>query len=332
MIEKIFDDLYKLEIPLPRSPLKAVNSYLIRGEDRFLIIDTGMNRETCLKAMRSCLKELEVDLNRTDFFITHLHADHLGLIGHLASDTSTVYFSQAEARVISGNAKSSEERRADIMKFYISSGFPEEELKTAMANHPGYRYSPQRKVDFTRLKEGDGIQIGDYAFTCIDTPGHSPGHMCLYEPQKKLFISGDHILIDITPNITNWAELENSLKSYLTNLKKIYDLEIDLVLPGHRKLITDHQKRIDELQEHHRDRLHEVLEALKEGEKTAWQIAPYITWDIDFRSWEDFPPVQKWFALGETMAHIDYLEAEGKINKRDEAGRILFSLGPGGRS
>ncbi len=98
MIEKIFDDLYRLEIPLPRSPLKALNSYLIRGEDRFLIIDTGMNRETCLKAMRACLKELEVDLNKTDFFITHLHADHLGLIAHLATDSSKVYFSRAEAQ------------------------------------------------------------------------------------------------------------------------------------------------------------------------------------------------------------------------------------------
>lgn len=326
MIEKIFDDLYRLEIPLPRSPLKALNSYLIRGEDRFLIIDTGMNRETCLKAMRACLLELEVDLNKTDFFITHLHADHLGLIGHLATKASKVYFSRAEARVISGNEKPSAERRAEGMKFYMACGFPEEELKTAVENHPGFRYSPQQKVDFTQLQEGDKINIGDYSFNCIDTPGHSPGHMCLYEPRKKLFISGDHILIDITPNITNWTDLDNSLKSYLTNLMKVYDFDIDLVLPGHRNLIRDHRKRIDELQEHHRDRLAEVLAALKEGEKTAWQIAPHISWDINFRSWEEFPPVQKWFALGETLAHIDYLVAEGKIDKREERRRILFSL------
>jgi glyoxylase-like metal-dependent hydrolase (beta-lactamase superfamily II) len=174
--------------------------------------------------------------------------------------------------------------------------------------------------------EGDEITSGDYHFKCIDTPGHSPGHMCLYDPQKKLFLSGDHILIDITPNITNWADLENSLKSYLDNLKKVYDFDINLVLPGHRNLIRDHRKRIDELFEHHRDRLNEVLAALKEGEKTAWQIAPHISWDIDFRAWEDFPPVQKWFALGETMAHIDYLKAEGKIKDREENGRVLFSL------
>jgi len=326
MIEEIFNDFYRLEIPLPRSPLKALNSYLIKGEDRFLIIDTGMNRETCRKAMQACLKELDVDLNKTDFFITHLHADHLGLIGDLATDTSKVYFSRAEAKVISGNERTREERHAETMRFYISCGFPEEELKTAMENHPGHRYSPQRQVEFTQMDEGDEIRIGDYSFRCIDTPGHSPGHMCLYEPQKKLLMAGDHILINITPNITNWADLENSLKSYLNSLKKVYDFEIDLVLPGHRSLIKDHRKRIDELHEHHRNRLDEVLAALKEGEKTAWQIAPCITWDIDFRSWEDFPPVQKWFALGEGVAHIDYLIAEGAIKKRDENGRTLYSL------
>lgn len=326
MIEEIFNDFYRLEIPLPRSPLKAVNSYLIKGEDRCLIIDTGMNRETCRKAMNSCLKELDVDLSKTDFFITHLHADHLGLIAHLATDTSTVYFSRAEAKVISGNERTKEERRAETMQFYISCGFPEEELKTAMENHPGHRYSPQRQVEFTQMDEGDEIRIGEYSFQGINTPGHSPGHMCLYEPNKKLLMAGDHILIDITPNITNWADLENSLKSYLDSLKKVYDFEIDLVLPGHRSLIKDHRKRIDELHEHHRNRLDEVQAALKEGEKTAWQIAPCITWDIDFRSWEDFPPVQKWFALGEGVAHIDYLVAEGKIKKRDKNGRTLYSL------
>ena len=326
MIEKIFDNFYRMEIPLPRSPLKAVNSYLIKGEDRFLIVDTGMNRETCRKAMDACLEELEVDLNRTDFFITHLHADHHGLIGNLATDTSRVYFSRAEAKAISGSEKTKGDRRADAMQFYISCGFPEEELKTAMENHPGYRYSPQREVDFTLLDEGDEIQVGDYTFQCVDTPGHSPGHMCLYEPQKKLFMAGDHILIDITPNITNWSELENALKHYLASLKKVYDFEIDLVLTGHRKLITDHRQRIDELREHHRNRLDEVLAALQDGEKTAWQIAPRISWDIDYRSWEDFPPVQKWFALGEAVAHIDYLEADGKIKKRNENGRVLYSL------
>jgi glyoxylase-like metal-dependent hydrolase (beta-lactamase superfamily II) len=90
MIEELLTDLYRVEIPLPRSPLKALNSYIVKGNGRFLIIDTGMNREECLRPMRSALQKLDIDLNKTDFFITHLHADHSGLVGVLATDTSKI--------------------------------------------------------------------------------------------------------------------------------------------------------------------------------------------------------------------------------------------------
>ena len=140
-------------------------------------------------------------------------------------------------------------------------------------------------------------------------------------------MSGDHILIDITPNITYWPELENSLKHYLENLEKVYPLDVSLVLPGHRSIWNDHRKRIEELQEHHQDRLNEVLSALEGGDKTAWEVAPCITWDIEFDSWEQFPTTQKWFAIGETIAHLHYLEEDGSIRKKTTNDhKILYSL------
>jgi len=326
MFEQILPDLYRIEIPLPKSPLKALNSYLIKGQGRFLIIDTGMNREECMRPMLSSLEKLDVDLNKTDFFITHLHADHLGLVGSLATETSKVYFSEVEASVIDSGSERPEERFQRFSAFYRSHGFPEDEMKKALQNHPGFRYSPRRRLDFCVVKEGDTIDIGDYSFRCIETPGHSPGHMCLYEANKKILVSGDHILIDITPNITCWPELENALKEYLASLEKVYPLDVNLVLPGHRSIWNDHRRRITELQEHHKNRLTEALSALKEGDKTAWEVAPYITWDIDCTSWEEFPPVQKWFAIGETIAHLNYLEAEGRIRSKAEDNKVLFSL------
>ncbi len=326
MAEQILPDLYRIEIPLPGSPLKALNSYLIKGKGRFLIIDKGMNREECLGPMISSLEELDVDLDRTDFFITHLHADHMGLVGKLATEASKVYFSEVEASVIISGSENPEERFKEFFAFYVSHGFPEEELNKAMKNHPGYRYSPKRKVDFSVLKEGDTLDIGDYSFRCVETPGHSPGHMCLYESKKKILVSGDHILFNITPNITCWPDLENALKAYLESLEKVYDFDVNLVLPGHRNFWNDHRKRITELQEHHKDRLAEIVSALKEGDKTAWEVAPCITWDIDIKSWELFPAVQKWFALGETIAHLNYLEADGSIGVKDEDGKVFFTL------
>ena len=323
-VEEILPGIYRIEIPLPRSPLKALNSYLIKAAERFLVIDTGWRQEECQNIMLSHLEKLKVDLRRTDFFITHLHADHLGLVADLATATSTVYFNQKEITIISDGTFGM--RWPEYCKFYQSHGFPEDHLEKALDSHPGQRYGLKQPIDFRTVKEADTIDIGDYSFRCIETPGHSPGHTCLYEPSKKILISGDHLLQDITPNITAWLEMKDSLKEYLASLDKVYPLDVDLVLPGHRNAWHNHRKRITELQEHHQARLKEIISALEEGGKTAFETAPYVTWNIDYRSWEQFPAPQKWFAVGETIAHMEYLEGKKRLQRESREGKIVFSL------
>ena len=150
--------------------------------------------------------------------------------------------------------------------------------------------------------------------------------MCLYEPDKKILISGDHILFDISPNISFWPGAENPLKDYLSSLDKVYPLEVELVLPGHRRTYNNHRERIKELQEHHQARLQEILYALEGGDKTAYDIAPYIKWDIAHDSWETFPILQKWFAFGETIAHLKFLEEKEVIRKKNQGNIIFYSL------
>ena len=322
MIEELLPNLYRMKITLPNSPLKFLNSYLVKGPERSLIIDTGMNREECLKEMTASLKQLDVDLTKTDFFITHLHADHSGLVGTLATPTSKVYFNHREASIIYQT-----NRWKDFFyDFYHASGFPDKELRRAIDAHPGRRYGLKKHIDFNILREGSTLEFGGFCFRCLETPGHSPGHLCLYEVAKKVLVCGDHILFKITPNITYWPEMVDSLKQYLSSLDKVYSLEVELLLPGHRSLIHDHRKRIEELRVHHQDRLNEVLSAVEDGGKDAYHIVPYVTWDIDCDSWEDFPPPQKWFAFSETMAHLIYLEQEGKIRRENRDNKITFTL------
>jgi glyoxylase-like metal-dependent hydrolase (beta-lactamase superfamily II) len=326
MVEYILPDIYRIEIPLHQSPLRALNAYLLKSGGRSLVIDTGWNRQECLDSILSGLEELKVDLDKTDFFITHLHADHIGLVEKLITKNSLVYFGEVEASVVASIRKRPEERYAQLFSMFLTYGFPEAELRSAMENHPGLRYGPSSPIAFRTLRDGEKIEAGNYAFRCIETPGHSPGHLCLYEERAKILISGDHILFDITPNITWWPEMENSLGEYLTSLEKIYALDVELVLPGHRRVMNNHRKRIKELREHHKRRLHEILHALERGEKTAWDVAPFLSWDIDSPSWEGFPPAQKWFAMGETIAHLKYLEHDGTVIRREYKDRTLFSL------
>jgi glyoxylase-like metal-dependent hydrolase (beta-lactamase superfamily II) len=322
MIEQILPGLWRIEVPLPGNPLQAVNSYLLKGDGRFLIIDTGMNMEVCAKALNAGLQQLNVDLKKTDFFVTHLHHDHMGLVSALATEGAKVYFNQPEIPIM--QQFTSNTRWATLLSFNVANGFSEKELIKSMPNL-SYLYGT-KQLPFIALHDGDGFEIGEYCFTCIETPGHSPGHICLYEKDKKLLVSGDHILFDITPNITWYPEMPNSLERYLHSLDKVYPLDVELVLPGHRKHQNNHRARIREIQEHHNIRLKETAAALESGEKTAYDVAANISWDITYTSWEDFPVTQKYFAVGETIAHLQYLADAKRIRKYAADGKTLYSL------
>ncbi|MCK9274559.1 MAG: MBL fold metallo-hydrolase [Syntrophales bacterium] len=320
MIDEVMKDFYRIAVPLPNSPLKELNSYFIKGEDRNLIIDTGFNRAVCFEAMQEGIEKLEIDLMKTDFFITHMHADHSGLVTRLATESSTIHFSRIDSQVFKRDGGWN-----TMLEFAGINGFPENELMRALNNHPGFKYSPQTVPDFSLIDDGDIITVGDYRLQCIATPGHTPGHICLYEADKKAFLSGDHILYDITPHIESWAYQINSLQDYIDSLEKVYTLDVDIVLPGHRNFFTDLKGRIDELKEHHESRANETLEVLGHDRKNAYEIAAGMTWDIDCESWDVFPIAQKWFATGEAIAHLRYLESEGRVKRNTDSEIVTFT-------
>ena len=320
MCEEIFPNLFRVKIPLPESPLKYLNAYVIRDAERNLIIDTGLNRTECFDAMQGGLKKIGIDLAKTDFFITHLHADHFGLVGRLATESSSVFFSRPEKELIE-----SWEGFDEMITYAGENGFPKDELRAALDKHPGAKYGSDWIPELKVLEDGDAIHVGDYHFRCVATPGHTMGHTCLYEPDKKILVAGDHILIDITPNIQCWSDAQNPLKYYLASLDKVYGLSVELTLPGHRRLIKDHRARIDELKQHHASRLTEVLALLEHGPLNAFQVASRMTWDITYESWDQFPVAQRWFATGEGISHLRYLEEEGKLTRYRENGMTLYA-------
>jgi glyoxylase-like metal-dependent hydrolase (beta-lactamase superfamily II) len=324
MIEEILADLFKIEIPLPDSPLRAINSYVIKGSERNLIVDTGMNREECLKGMQAGLATLGVDLRTTDFFITHMHADHLGLVSYLATDVSTTYINEFDAIGI----EFFDRHQDKFMHFARANGFPEDELQTLFYIHPGHRYRSRGHFAFTFLKEDHEINVGKYSFRCVETPGHTKGHMCLYEKNRKVLLGGDHILKGITPNIQVWSDEWNPLKEYLESLDKVYQLDIELVLPGHGRVFKHYKERIDELRNHYEERLCVVLSLLDKKGLTAYQTASRMHWDGTniLESWDGFPTLQKWFATGEAIAHLNYLHEKGMVRKQTQGRRKIFSL------
>ncbi|MCW3491590.1 MBL fold metallo-hydrolase [Dethiobacter alkaliphilus] len=322
MIQQVYPGIHKIDVPIPNNPLKSLNCYIIQSGGRHLMIDTGFNREECLQVLKEAIHKLNVDLKKTDILITHMHADHSGLVADLAAEGATAYCSAEDADTINADATHWEAMRI----FTMTGGFPPEVFQNAIEKHPGYKYRSTVKVDFNIVDDGDQFPFGDFEFTCIKTPGHTRGHMCLYEPDKKIFISGDHILQDITPNISLWSDKYDPLHDYLQSLDRVNQLEISLVLPGHRSLIKDCGGRIKELQEHHETRAQEVIDILKSDAKSAYEVAAEMTWDMTYDSFEEFPVAQKWFATGEALAHLKYLEGRGRLTREKNDNIIYYKI------
>lgn len=313
MVTHITGDIYTIPVPLPNNPLKNLNVYFIRGE-RNLLIDTGFHQEACRAALLAGLRELNADMHNTDIFLTHLHSDHTGLAPDIATQDTKIYIGEHDLDHMPG--KHSSFSWSDSDERFAAEGFPRELLKVLSVKNPAQGLSPGPYDDYIPVKDGEMFSYGSHNFRAIHTPGHTPGHLCLWEEETGILILGDHVLFDITPNITRWIGMTDSLGQYLSSLEAIDKMSVTLPLPAHRQVHMDFHDRCKQLIAHHSIRCGEVLNILSYGQAlTAWDIAAGMTWRIKARNWTEFPSPQKWFAVGEAMAHLDHLIALGQVER-----------------
>ena len=325
MYEKVYSnpDIYNIYVPLPNNPLKNLNCYVVKTPEKNLIIDTGFNLKECYDALSTGLKELDIDISKSEMFLTHMHSDHTGLAPFIMNSDSVIYISKIDYELL--NSDSAEFSWDALYRKFMSEGFPKEAIENLHKSNPAEAYAPEKGFKAVTVKDGDKINIGGYEFTCIFTPGHTPGHMCLYLESEKLMFLGDHVLFDITPNITFWTSVRDSLKDYLQSLDKIRTYDVKTALPAHRTSSKDFYVRIEEIIQHHNQRLDECFNIVKNNPgMNAYDIAGFMKWSMRGKNWQEFPMHQKWFAVGECIAHLDYLRYANKIYRRFENGIYCY--------
>lgn len=312
MVEEIYRNIFRIGVTLPGNPLKELNSYFIRGDQSDLLIDTGFRRPACQQVLEAGLKELCSDPDRRDVLCTHLHSDHCGMADLFAGPDRRIYMSGTDIRFFTGFHKDKDpfHRHSRFQK----EGFPENLLEDVYRTNPAMtERMPVVDPRFCALQDGSRIRAGGYTLETILVPGHTPGNTMFYIPDEQIMFTGDHILFDITPNITHWEGFEDSLGSYLFQLGRVRDLPVKLALPGHRRP-GDYRARIDTLLAHHEKRLADALSIIQERPgMNAYEIAGIMKWKIRAADWDSFPVIQKWFAVGECISHLDYLLARGHI-------------------
>ena len=227
MIE-VIPDIYRMPLPLPVPHLSHINTYLVRGDKDYLLIDTGWNTEEAFDSLKKQLAELGVsgrEINR--IAITHAHPDHYGMAGKLKNlFSATLYFHHLEKDFIESRYVHMDELLEEMNLWLKVNGVPPDQLaELQQASLPMLKFVAPAMPD-TTLYGGETITIGDFNFNVLPTPGHAPGHVCLYEPVNKVLFSGDHVLPGITPNVSLYPQSgDNPLGDFLESLKTVRQLD-----------------------------------------------------------------------------------------------------------
>ena len=328
---EIVRGVHQIKLPLPGGVLDHVNVYLIEGDQGNLLIDTGWNTPEAFSILKEELRIEGFDFKDiTQIVITHLHPDHYGLAGKIRElSGAKIALSGIEARMLHLRYVNMRVLLEEVSHFLRANGTPQDELsQLSEASLPVREFVIPALPDI-KLKAGQNISVDPFEFKVLLTPGHSSGHICLYEPKRKLLFTGDHILPDITPNISLHPQSgENPLGDFITSLEALKKLEVTLSFPGHGSVFSGLGQMIDTLRYHHDRRNLDILKAMRDDMKTGYQIASEIPWvpEGNAVSFQDLSALDKRLAVLETLAHLQLLTTEGKIKKVTKDGIIFYSV------
>ncbi len=306
-------------MPLPFA-LNHINLWLLADGDGYAAVDTGFSLDPVKEAWKSALTERRL----TRCIVTHCHPDHLGLAAWLEQETGApLWIAQGEylaahmmAEQISGYAISS------MVEFFRRHGLDQARIDALTARGNGYKRGvPEIPATFQRLFADQLLKIGDHEWRTIVGHGHAPEHMSLYCAELGVLISGDMLLPRISTNISVMASNPHGdpLGLFLASIDGFRALPEDtLVLPSHGRPFRGLHARVDQLHAHHAERCEVLLAACKGNPRSAADlIAVLFNREIP-------DPHQTMFAMGEAIAHLNYLEHAGKMQRIEENGLIRF--------
>ena len=329
---ELFKGINQIKLPLLKTGPENVNVYIIEGTNGNLMIDTGWNTPECFNTLAQEMKNSGFAMKDiTDIVITHFHPDHMGLAGKVAElSGARISLSETEGKLIDSYYSHPESLISQMVLFFMANGVPEWELKMlAEASYNIRKFVTPFKAS-TLLKPGDRVAMEPFEFQVIATPGHSPGHICLYEPNKKYFFSGDHVLAEIVPNV-GYHPLsgENPLGDYVKSMNELAGLEVRFVFPGHGSVFSGLAPKMDDIQRFHQDRMYKIQRAMGVEQKNAYDIAKAIPWIVngDETAYDKLEPIDRRLAVLETLAHLQYLVSENKGRKITEGEKTLYWSG-----
>ncbi|MEV0585774.1 MBL fold metallo-hydrolase [Nonomuraea sp. NPDC050310] len=322
-VEKVRPGLWSIPVPIPINPLRYVLVYALELPDGVAIIDAGWNTDEAFGALCAGLAIAGYEITDVKgVLVTHIHPDHYGLAGRIREVSGAwIALHPADAGLLRERYDDEfiESLVARERALLVRSGVPGETLDELAGASMMIRHMVSTALPDRLIEDGEQVGLAGWDLRAIWTPGHSPGHLCFVSPGRRLLFSGDHVLAKITPIVAVHPQSgPNPLADYLDSLAAVRRFEVDEVLPAHEYRFLELAERVDYVMAHHEERLAEIEKVVADtGGADCWTIATRLTWS---RPWETIPAFMRRAANNETLAHLAWLEARGRV--RHQAGDV----------
>lgn len=326
---EVVSGVHRIKLPFPEGIPEYTNVYVVEGSRGNILVDSGWGSSEVLWAFREGLRENCLKFQDINWIvITHIHPDHYGLASKLKEFCGAeVVMHRVEAGLINSRYKDFAGLLKQIEEELSRNGVPQFELSKLTEASIWMRQFVSPDLPDVMLDDGDRLSNGSFEFEVLRTPGHSPGHICLYEPRKKWLFCGDHVLFKTTPHVGFHPQSgDNPLGDYIDSLERLEALKANFIFPGHGPVFNSLKLRAAEILHHHEQRERAIIKAMSSGFRTAYRVATEILWKPEAGgiAFKDLAPWDRRLAILETIAHLRLLMVEGKVGKIDQEGISLY--------
>ena len=311
-LEELAPNIWRVPVPLPGHSIGHINVYALVGSDGVTLIDAGWGDAQTWSVLDESLRSVGSSIARVRrVLLTHFHPDHCGLAGEFQRRGSIeIGMHPEDAKHLADRFFHSERLKAETQSWLTRAGAPDEAIEAGRRIVDRLASRVQWVEPDHLIADGELLEFGGWELNAMHTPGHTPGHLCFYERSTRTLFSGDHVLsfINTSPAYRPHCSA-NPIGDYLQSFDRLRHLEVDRVLPGHQRPFDNLRRRLDELSEHHLDRLTVTKRLMADGHDTAWEVTSQIPRS---RPWSQISQPSRISALGETFGHMVHLAAVGE--------------------
>jgi len=319
--------IHRIPLPLPMDGLKAVNVYVVEGDDGLTLVDGGWAIPVARELLERSLKSIGSglgDIRR--FLVTHVHRDHYTMASVLGGEygaSVALGVDEKPALDLLNEWEPGHPMFTPVLARAGAAGIAERWA----ANAPDSVDLDQWRTPDTWLAGDQTIELPGRTVDAVHTPGHTPGHYVFADRAANLLFAGDHVLPTITPSIGFVVPTPaQPLADFLGSLARVRSLPDLRLLPAHGPVAPSSHARVDELLGHHEHRLDQCLASLRDRRTaTAAVVAGDLGWTRHERAYDELDTFNKGMAAFETLAHLDLLVARGLATSTAHAEGDVFA-------